>query len=52
MPKIVVPAIQTEPAALHPILGVALGEYEYSVLGKAGGLSQFCLLYTSDAADE
>ena len=41
MPKIVVPPLQTEPSAPHPVLGVALGEYEYSVLGEAGGLSQF-----------
>jgi len=41
MPKIVVPPLQTEPSAPHPVLGVALGEYEYSFLGEAGGLSQF-----------
>ena len=41
MPKFSKPPFETEPAALHPVLGVAMGEYDYSILGDAGGMTQF-----------
>ena len=41
MPKTTIPPLQTEPSAMHPALGACLGEYEYSIIGEAGGLSQF-----------
>ena len=41
MPKATMPPIQTEVAKPHPVPGCLLGKYDYSVLGEAGGLTQF-----------
>ena len=41
MPKTTLPILQTETAKPHPILGCLLGEYDYSVIGEAGGVTQF-----------
>jgi len=41
MPKTTMPSLQTEVAKPHPVLDCLLGEYDYSVIGEAGGLTQF-----------
>jgi uncharacterized cupin superfamily protein len=41
MPKTTMPLLQTEVAKPHPVLGCLLGEYDYSIIGEAGGLTPF-----------
>ena len=41
MPKTTMPPLQNEVARLDPVLGCLLGEYDYSVIGEAGGLNHF-----------
>ena len=41
MPKTAIPELQTEVPKPHPVLGCLLGAYDYSIIGEAGGLTQF-----------
>ena len=41
MSKTAIPTFQTEPLAMHPALGVCIGEYHYNIIGGAGGLTRF-----------
>lgn len=41
MPKVIPPPMTLEAGYAHPILGGGLGDYRHSVIGEAGGLTQF-----------
>ena len=41
MPKTAIPELQAEVPIPHPVSGCLLFAYEYSIIGKAGGLTQF-----------
>jgi uncharacterized cupin superfamily protein len=41
MPKVTMPPMTREADAQHPILGGGIGPFAWSVLGEAGGLTQF-----------
>ena len=41
MPKTAIPPLQTEAPIIHPVLGCGLDGYGYSMIGEAGGLTQF-----------
>ena len=41
MPKTAIPELQTEVPKPHPDLECLLGAYDYSIIGEAGGLTQF-----------
>jgi uncharacterized cupin superfamily protein len=41
MPKTAIPELQTEVPKPHPVLEYLLGAYDYSIIGEAGGLTQF-----------
>lgn len=41
MPKVTPPPLSREDAYIHPVLGGGLGPYLHSVIGEAGGLTQF-----------